>query len=127
MVAAIENGYPQREIARAAYEFQKAIEEKRYQFIGVNAYVEDEQEKIPILKIDPRVEQAQIDELREFKAGRDPEEVRRRLDLLGAAARNGSNLMPRILDAVRSKVTLGEIVEELKKAFGTWQEPPIYW
>jgi methylmalonyl-CoA mutase N-terminal domain/subunit len=127
MVAAIENGYPQREIARAAYEFQKAIEEKRYLFVGVNAHVEEEREKIPILKIDPRVEQDQIEELRAFKAGRDPAEVRARLDALAAAARDGSNLMVRILEAVRSKVTLGEAIEELKKAFGTWQEPPIYW
>jgi len=127
MVAAIENGFPQREIARAAYEFQKAIEEQRYLFVGVNGFVEPREEKIPILKIDPRVERDQIDELRAFKAGRDPGDVRRRLGELSRAAQDGSNLMPPILASVRSKVTLGEIIEELKKVFGTWREPPIYW
>jgi methylmalonyl-CoA mutase N-terminal domain/subunit len=127
MVAAIENGYPQREIARAAYEFQKAIEDKRYIFVGVNDYVENPSETLPILKIDNEVELSQVAELKKFKERRDNNLVMLRLHDLLKAAREGANLMPPLLACVKADVTLGEICDELKKAFGTWQEPPIYW
>jgi methylmalonyl-CoA mutase N-terminal domain/subunit len=127
MVAAVENGYPQREIARAAYEFQKAIEEKRYIFVGVNDYVNENEEKLPILKIDEKVERSQVEELKKFKQNRDNHQVMIRLHELQKAAKENTNLMPPLLNCVKAKVTLGEICDELKKVFGTWQEPPIYW
>ncbi len=127
MIAAIERGYPQREIARSAFEFQKAVEEKRYTIVGVNEYVEKDEQPLPILKIDPRVERDQVDRVKKFKARRDGGAVRRSLDTILAAARDGSNLMPKILDAVKCGATLGEVVEVLKKDFGEWREPPIYW
>jgi methylmalonyl-CoA mutase N-terminal domain/subunit len=126
MVEAIEQGYPQREIARAAYEFQKAVEERRYLVVGVNEFVEPA-ERFPILKIDPRVESSQVAELKDYRGRRDGNLVMSRLHELRRAAREGTNLMVRILDCVKADVTLGEIVEELKKEFGTWQEPPTYW
>ncbi|MBI2898607.1 MAG: methylmalonyl-CoA mutase, partial [Planctomycetes bacterium] len=127
MVAAIERGYPQREIAKAAFEFQKAVEEKRYLTIGVNEHVDKEEKPIPLLKIDPQVERDQVERVKRFKARRDNGAVRKKLDAIQAAAKDGSNLMPKILDCVKAGGTLGEIVETLKKEFGEWREPPTYW
>ena len=127
MIPAIERGYPQREIARAAYEFQKAVEEKRYINVGINEYVDPEPKPIPLLKVNPRVERDQVAELKKLKKGRDAGAVKRALEEVGKAANGKANLMPPILAAVKVDVTLGEIVEELKKPFGEWREPPIYW
>ena len=127
MIPAIEKGYPQREIARAAYEFQKAVEEKRYVNVGVNEYVDPKPKLIPLLKVDARVERDQVAELKKLKRRRDAGAVKRALEEVGKAARGTANLMPPILAAVKVDVTLGEIVEELKKPFGEWREPPIYW
>jgi methylmalonyl-CoA mutase N-terminal domain/subunit len=127
MIPAIEKGYPQREIARAAYEFQKAVEEKRYVNVGVNEYVDPKPKLIPLLKVDARVERDQVAELKKLKRRRDAGDVRRALGEIGKAARGTANLMPPILAAVKVDVTLGEIIEELKKPFGEWREPPNYW
>ncbi|HZL71410.1 MAG TPA: methylmalonyl-CoA mutase family protein, partial [Planctomycetota bacterium] len=127
MIPAIERGYPQREIARAAYEFQKAVEERRYINVGINEYVDPEPKVIPLLKVNPRVERDQVAELRKLKKNRDAGAVKRALEEVGKAANGKANLMPPILAAVKVDVTLGEIVEELKKPFGEWREPPIYW
>jgi methylmalonyl-CoA mutase N-terminal domain/subunit len=127
MIPAIERGYPQREIARAAYEFQKAVEEKRYINVGVNEYVDPAPKPISLLKVSPRVERDQVAELKKLKKGRDAGAVKRALAAVGKAANGNANLMPPILAAVKVDVTLGEIVEELKKPFGEWREPPIYW
>ena len=124
MVEAIKKGWPQREIARSAYEFQKAIEEKKYIVVGVNEFVEDEETKIEILKILPEIEEEQIREVKEFKQNRDNIVVRNRLEELRKAAERNENLMPYTIEAVKSRATLGEIIEELKKVYGTWQEPP---
>ena len=127
MVPAIERGYPQREIAKAAYDFQRAVEEKRYVNVGVNDYLEKEEKPIPILKIDPRVEKEQIERVKKYKARRDQGAAKRALDAIQSAAKDGSNLMPRILEAAKAHGTLGEIIEVLKTDFGEWREPPIYW
>ncbi len=127
MIPAIERGYPQREIARAAYEFQKAVEEKRYINVGVNEYIDPEPKDIALLKVHPRVERDQVAELKKLKKRRDGGAVKRALEQIGNAARGTANLMPPILAAVKVDVTLGEIVEEMKKPFGEWREPPIYW
>jgi len=127
MVAAIEQGYPQLEIAKAAYQFQKDVEERRYINVGVNEFVEKDDKPMPTLKIDPRVERDQIAEVRKFKEARDNGSVRRALEAIRTAARDGSNLMPPLLDGVKRGVTLGEVVDTLKAEFGEWREPPIYW
>ncbi|HEY3226281.1 MAG TPA: methylmalonyl-CoA mutase family protein, partial [Planctomycetota bacterium] len=127
MIPAIEKGYPQREIARAAYEFQKAVEEKRYINVGVNEYVDPAPKPINLLKVDARVERDQVAELKKLKRRRDAGAVKRALGEIGKAAKGNTNLMPPILAAVKVDVTLGEIVETLKAEFGEWREPPIYW
>jgi methylmalonyl-CoA mutase N-terminal domain/subunit len=127
MVAAIHRGYPQREIAKAAFQFQRDVEEGRYVTVGVNEHVEKEEKPLPILKIDPAVERDQVAELRRFKESRDGIAVKRALEAVQGAARGKENLMARIVAAVKARATLGEIIETLKKEFGEWREPPIYW
>jgi methylmalonyl-CoA mutase N-terminal domain/subunit len=127
MIAAIEQGYPQLEIAKAAYRFQKDVEEKRYIVVGVNDYVEPEERPLPILKIDPAVEREQVERVRAFRARRDAAAAARAMEAIRAAARGGDNLMPRFLEAARAGVTLGEMVDVLRAEFGEWREPPIYW
>jgi len=127
MVPAIEQGYPQLEIAKAAYQFQKDLEDRRYLNVGVNEFVEREKKPFPILKIDPRVERDQVADVKGLKARRDGEAARGALEAIRAAAVGGSNVMPPILAAVRVHVTLGEIVDTLRRVFGEWREPPIYW
>jgi methylmalonyl-CoA mutase N-terminal domain/subunit len=127
MIKAIEQGYPQLEIAKAAYRFQKDVEEGRYVVVGVNAYKEKEEGGIPTLKIDPAVERDQAERVRKFRAARDHGAANRALAELGTSAKDGTNLMPRILKAVKCGVTLGEVVDVLKREFGEWREPPVYW
>src|SRR5262245_16061850 len=127
MVAAIEQGYPQLEIAKAAYRFQKDVEEGRYVVVGVNAHVEKEERPIPTLKIDLAVERAQAEAVKRFRARRDAGVAERCLADLALAAKDGSNLMPRILAGVKAGVTMGEVVDTLKVPFGEWREPPTYW
>jgi methylmalonyl-CoA mutase N-terminal domain/subunit len=127
MVAAIEQGYPQLEIAKAAYRFQKDVEEGRYVVVGVNAHVEKEERPIPTLKIDLAVEKAQAEAVKRFRARRDAGKAERCLSDLALAAKDGSNLMPRILASVKAGVTMGEVVDTLKAQFGEWREPPTYW
>ncbi len=127
MIPAIEQGYPQLEIAKAAYQFQKDLEERRYITVGMNEYVEPGETPIPTLKIDPKVEREQIEGVKRFKAARDGNAVRASLLAIETSAKDGSNLMPHLIRAVEAGVTLGEIVDALKKQFGEWREPPIYW
>ena len=127
MVPAIEQGYPQLEIAKAAYQFQKDVEERRYINVGVNEYVENGEKPLPILKIDPRVERDQVAAVKKFKSERDSGAVQRALEAIRAAAKGDDNLMRRILEAAKARVTLGEIVDALRQVFGEWREPPIYW
>ena len=127
MVPAIERGYPQREIAKAASQFQRDLEEKRYIFVGVNEYVERDEKPLPILKIDPRVERDQVAEVKKFKEKRDHGSMKKKLEAVVAAAKGNTNLMPPIIEAVKAKAGLGEICDVLRKEFGEWREPPIYW
>ncbi len=126
MVPAIERGYPQREIAKSALDFQRAVEEKRYVNVGVNDFIEGEK-PFPILKIDPAVERDQIAEVKQVKERRDNAAVKRALEEIQACAKEKRNQMPAILAAVKCETTLGEIIEVMKKDFGEWREPPIYW
>jgi methylmalonyl-CoA mutase N-terminal domain/subunit len=127
MVPAIEQGYPQLEIAKASYQFQKDLEDRRYINVGVNEYVEAGEKPLPLLKIDPRVEREQVAAVQAFKARREAAQVARASGEIRQAAAGGANLMPPILSAVKEGVTLGEIVDTLRQVFGEWREPPIYW
>jgi methylmalonyl-CoA mutase N-terminal domain/subunit len=127
MVAAIEQNMPQREIAESAYRYQQEVEADQRIVVGVNRYRTQGDEEVPILRIDPDLERKQIDRLRAFKARRDSAVVERRLaELSETASREGRNLMPVIVDAVRDGVTLGEICDAWRKAWGTWREQPVF-
>ena len=122
MVTAVENGYPQAEIARSSYEFQKSIEEGRRRIVGVNAYVEQEHEPIPTLSIDRTVAGKQSVKLARLRSERDNAAVTRALDNLRRAAEGDTNLMFPILDAVRAYATLGEMCNVLRGVFGAYDE-----
>ena len=122
MVTAVENGYPQAEIARSSYEFQKSIEEGRRRIVGVNAYVEPEHEPIPTLSIDHTVAEKQSAKLARLRSERDNAAVTRALDNLRRAAEGDTNLMFPILDAVRAYATLREMCDVLRGVFGAYSE-----
>ena len=124
MVAAIERGFPQREIQDASYEYQKAIERKEKIIVGVNDFVMENEPPIDILLIGEGVEQTQIEKLRNLRNTRDNARVRATLNALrDAAAANSLNMMPYILDCVRAYATLGEICDELRSVYGVYEEP----
>jgi methylmalonyl-CoA mutase N-terminal domain/subunit len=125
MIAAIEQGFPQREIAQASYEYQRSIETGERKIVGVNVFREQEEKPIEILEIDESVEQRQAEKLAALRKRRSAERVREALDGLRHAAEAAQNTMPSILEAVRAYVTVGEICQALRQVFGTYQEKSI--
>jgi methylmalonyl-CoA mutase N-terminal domain/subunit len=124
MVAAIENGFPQREIQDASYEYQRAVERKEKIIVGVNEFVMENEPPIEILLIDEGVADEQIQRVQSLRATRDNARVRTTLQKLReAASTDQMNLMPYILDCVRAYATLGEICDELRAVYGTYEEP----
>jgi methylmalonyl-CoA mutase N-terminal domain/subunit len=127
MVKAIEQGYPQREIAHAAYQYQKALEKKEKIMVGVNDFtLEGEKIEIPILKINYTVEQEQHRRLEELRKKRDNMKVKKCLDELKQVSQSKENVMPLIIEAARAYASLGEICGAMKEIFGTYREPPIF-
>jgi len=127
VVKAIDHGFFQKEIADAAYRYQREVETKAKTVVGVNEYVlEDEKIGIDLLKIDPRVEKDQAAALKALRAERDNGAVGRALADLRAAAEGTDNLMPRIIECSRAYCTLGEMVDTLKSVFGEYKEPIIF-
>ena len=124
MVAAIERGFPQREIADAAYRYQLAVDDKRKIIVGVNDYVIEEK-PIETLQIGESVARGQAERLRSLRAERSNDEVRRRLDSLRRAAEGSENLMPHLLDTVKAYATVGEICDALRQPFGVYHEAAI--
>jgi methylmalonyl-CoA mutase N-terminal domain/subunit len=124
MVAAIERGYPQREISEASYSYQVAVDKKEKIIVGVNDFVTKEK-PLDILQIDETVAQRQGERLRKLRAERSSDEVARRLAALRKAAQGTENLMPYIFDAVKSYATLGEICDAMREVFGTYEEIAI--
>ena len=123
VVSAIEAGYFQKEISKAAYSYQIELERKEKFIVGMNEFVDkDEKIDIPILEIDPEVETRQKDRLAALKARRDNEKVAECLEEINDAAISGKNLMPVLIKAAENYVTLGEMVDELKIHFGTYEE-----
>ena len=126
MLKAVESGWPQAEIARAAYEYQLRVEKGEVPVIGVNVFVEEEEPKIQVLKVDPEVRERVISRLRKLREERDNERVRRMLDeVRRAAEKDDVNLMPYILNAIRSKTTLGEVSGVLREVWGEWRAPEV--
>jgi methylmalonyl-CoA mutase N-terminal domain/subunit len=127
VVRAIEEGFFQREITRAAYEYQRALSEKRKIVVGVNNFVNaGEKLEIPLLEIDESVEREQIAYLRSVKESRDNGAVRDRLAALAKAAAGTDNLIPRLLDCARAYATIGEMSEALRGVFGEYRERPFF-
>jgi methylmalonyl-CoA mutase, N-terminal domain len=124
MVAAIERGYPQREIADAAYQYQVAIDRREKIIVGVNEYVTEEK-PIEILKIDKTVALRQAARLSELRNARSKAEVERRLNALSKAAESSENLMPYLYEAAKAYATLGEICDSLRAVFGTYEEVAV--
>ena len=124
MVAAIERGYPQREIAEASYRYQVALDKKEKIMVGVNDYVAEEK-ALEILQIDETVAHRQAERLSKLRKERSSEAVTRQLAALRKASQGKDNLMPFILDAVKSYATLGEICDAMRDTFGTYEEVAI--
>ena len=124
MVAAIERGYPQREIAEASYRYQMALDKKEKIMVGVNDFVSEEK-PLEILQIDETVAHRQAERLKKLRAERSQDEVTRRLNALRGASKTNENLMPHILHAVKAYATLGEICDAMRDVFGAYEEVAI--
>ncbi|MEO7273770.1 MAG: methylmalonyl-CoA mutase family protein, partial [Vicinamibacterales bacterium] len=124
MVAAIEDGFPQREIAEASYRFQQAVESREQVMVGVNGFVQQDETRMPILYIDESTADTQLARLIDLRRTRDAGAVRRSLDALQATARATGNTMYPLLDCVRAYATVGEMCDALREVWGEYQEVP---
>jgi methylmalonyl-CoA mutase, N-terminal domain len=125
MVEAIEQGFPQREIAEASYRFQQAVEQRDKIIVGVNDFVQEDQPPIPILYIDEKTGETQLRRLEEVRNTRDNEAVRRSLDTLRDTAAGTGNTMYALLDCVRAYATVGEMCDALRGVWGEYEEVPL--
>jgi len=125
MIRAIESGFVQTEIQRAAYEFQRAIEKKEQIVVGVNDFVTGDARQIPTLRIDPEIERSQVARLEALRARRDSAKTRTALGALDRSARSSENLLPSILAAVEAYATVGEISDTLRRVYGEYQESVV--
>jgi len=122
MIEAIKLGYPQREIADSAYRYQKQVDKGEKIIVGVNRYCSEQKSEIPLLKIDEKVAKEQIKSLNQVRRQRDKQVVEKALGRLRDKAFGKENLMPYILDAVKSYASVGEICDALREVFGEYQE-----
>jgi len=125
IVKAIEQGFPQREIAEASYRYQRQVDEGEKTVVGVNRYAEGDSAKVPLLRIGPEVERVQLEGLGRVRATRDAARHARALRDLQAVARSRDNLMPAILGAVKAYASVGEICEALRQIFGVYREGTV--
>ncbi len=123
IVRAVEDGYPQREIANSAYQFQRQVDSGERTIVGVNKYVVDEPERIPTLKIEHEVEKAQRERIGDIRKSRDAAKAKAAIDAVRRAAETNDNLFPPILAAVKEHVTLGEISQVFREVFGEHRDP----
>jgi methylmalonyl-CoA mutase N-terminal domain/subunit len=123
VIAALENGYLQSEIAAASYAYQQRVEKGDYVVVGVNEFVNAEEPEIPTLEIDPALERAQRAAVQSLRARRDNLRCSAALEALAEVARGDANIMPALLAAVKAYATEGEIIEVLSTIFGRYQEP----
>lgn len=121
----IELGFFKKEIADAAYEFQKRVEEKEFIWVGINEYVEDVPLEVPKFYVDPKIEEEQKKFLKKIKEERDNESVRLAIERLKEAAKKNKNLVPYFIDAVKVYATEGELMDALKEVYGTYRETII--
>ena len=127
VIPAIEQGYQQREISKSASIYQDKIDNNKRVVVGVNKFINDEKEiDIPILEIDTRAEQSQMEKLDQLIKNRDQQQVKNSLKQIIETCQSGHNLMPIIINAAKSYCTLGEIVDAMKTEFGEWQENSVF-
>jgi len=124
MVEAIEQGFPQREIAESAYRFQQSVEKREKQIVGVNAFVEENEPPVPILYIDDTAGEAQLARLDAVRARRDQARVETALRRLQETARGTDNTMYPLLECVRAYATVGEMCDALREVWGEYEEVP---
>src|SRR3984957_14138849 len=125
MLRAIESGFAQGEIQKAAYDFQRAVEKKEQIVVGVNDFIAEKENPVPTLRIDPKIEGDQVARLKAMRAKRDTACTKSALDDLARRAGSGENLVPAILTAVESYATVGEISDTLRHQFGEYQESVV--
>jgi methylmalonyl-CoA mutase N-terminal domain/subunit len=126
MVEAIRQNFPQREIAEASFHYQQELNERRRIVVGVNDFVNEDEEETPILRIDPSLERKQVERLQRTRAGRDTSAVEAALAELKRAAATEENLMPPIIEAARARATEGEMIAAMQEVFGTYTESPVF-
>lgn len=126
MIAAIERGYPQMEIADAAYHFQKELEAGEKVMVGVNKYVTSEKQEIPVLEIDERIEEEQLARLASVRQRRNNRAVLASLEALRQACQKGENVMPYCIEAVKNLASVGEICDVYREVYGEYRDPGLY-
>jgi methylmalonyl-CoA mutase N-terminal domain/subunit len=126
MIAAIDKGFPQLEIADSAYRFQQQIDSGEKIMVGVNKYATEEEQPIPILQIDEKIEKEQIERLKAVKRRRDSNAVKKDLDDLRTACKDGKNVMPYCIQAVKDMATLQEVCDVYREVFGEYHDPGLY-
>ena len=126
VLACIQNGFFQREIAESAYRYQQEIDTHKRTIVGVNDYITHENIKVPTLYVDREGERAQIERLQRVRSERNSSEVKRALDALRRVCDSTENTMPAIIEAVRAYATLGEIMDVFRAAFGDYMEPAVF-
>jgi len=126
MVEAIRRNFPQREIADAAFTYQREVDERKRIVVGVNDFAQEGEEPTPILRIDPALERKQVDRLAATRAKRNGAEVENALAELKRAAATEENLMPPIIAAARARATEGEMIAAMQEVFGTYTESPVF-
>jgi methylmalonyl-CoA mutase, N-terminal domain len=127
VIPAIKENFFQREIAEASFRYQSEVEAKQRIVVGVNKYTAEEETSVELLRIDPSLEQKQIERVRGLRGRRDSEAAESALTALKqAAAREDVNLMPLIVDAARAYVTMGEMCDALREVWGIWRETPVF-
>jgi methylmalonyl-CoA mutase, N-terminal domain len=125
MLRAIESGFVQGEIQKAAYDFQRAVESKEQIIVGVNDFIAEEERSIPTLRIEPEIERSQVARLNALRANRDSARTKSALAELERRASTTENLLPAILSAVEAHATVGEISDTLRHVFGEYQESVV--
>ncbi|MFQ6074234.1 MAG: methylmalonyl-CoA mutase family protein, partial [Candidatus Bathyarchaeia archaeon] len=125
-IAAIEKGYMQREIVESAYRYQKEVESKEKVIVGVNEFTTEKEEPIKILRVDPAIEERQIEKLNKIKRERNSREVKGALNKLYHATEHNENLLPIVISAVKKQATLGEICDVLRTVYGEYKAPTIF-
>ena len=126
MVAAIEKGFPQLEIADSAYKFQRQIDSGEKIMVGVNKYVTDEEIPIPLMEIDDKVEEEQIARLNAVRRKRDNKAVKKSLEDIKNACKKGENVMPYCIEAVKNLASVQEICDVYRDVYGEYRDPGLY-